>query len=130
MGQLVCGSCKASLTTDGKNIEFVTCAYCRSMNKNPNYQPPINHTEKFQQNATQQPRPQQRPPQNQQDAQLLTAFLTTLNTFGGGGRRRRGRRRRRRGCGSGCITIIIIAIAIYLAWLFRAQIITFISDLI
>ena len=120
MEKLTCTSCKASLQPEGERVEFITCIYCRATNVNPKYKPPINHTEQFQKQATQQSLNRPLPERNAQaekEMEILNSVLTTVSSFAPTGSRsfnRSLRRWKRKGCGC-LIAIIFILILVILA---------------
>jgi len=131
MEKFICTSCKASLKPAHARVEFITCIYCRSTNKNPNFKEIINQTVQFQQNMRQQPSQHSQSARNSggsQDTEFLMSFLMSLFAFGQGRRRRRSFRRRRRR-GMGCSSIIILILLVLIAWLFRAEILEIIFEL-
>jgi len=107
MPKLRCSGCKASLTPEDKSVQFITCGYCRSANKNPKFrETPVDHYQKMDQG----PREHIQHPGNigqSSDGEILRSLIPSLMP------RRRFRRSRRRGgcgcgCGCGCLAIIIM----------------------
>lgn len=106
MEKFTCTSCKASLTPTQKKEEFITCVYCRATNLNPNYEPPINHTEQFQKQSAQQSLNKPLPDRSanaEKEMEILNSVLTTVSSFaptGGGSSFNRSLRSwKRKGCG-------------------------------
>jgi len=139
MANLRCIGCKASLIPEDKSVQFITCAYCRKTNKNPNFKeiakptpsslPNQNFNQETwtntQQNGDKQP---------SRNDEFLMPFLTSLLMP----RRVRHRRNFRRsngcgGCGCGCLVIFIIIPLVFsiIAAIagFLPEIIEIISDL-
>ena len=49
MEQLRCNGCKAGLKPQDKNVQFITCEYCRATITNPKFEAPVNHNQHVQQ---------------------------------------------------------------------------------
>ena len=155
MPKLRCSGCKGNLIPADANVEIITCMYCRATNKNPDFlaspepvlpeSPPINN-QSFNQEDNQNMQPskeqQARSTQLPNDEEFLPPASAPSFETGSGSKRRRGRQieNRRRGCSCfgcfGCFGIfvftilVLLAIALLIAFIFRAEILDIILDII